>query len=229
MAGLAGLALAVSCERPPRAGEADAVVIALSLPDGATIEAVSWTISSSSGAVLASGSADTGTSGTTASFAVGLPPGLGDVAAMTATTNAGLVCSGTSPPFDVRPGRATSVDVALVCASSGTDGGLGSVVVTAGLVQGDACPVIGSWLLSPLQGAAGSPIAAAVVVTDPDAGDRLTYAWTATAGSFSDPTLPSTQYLCGPAGTETLSVTISDEHEPIPCVMNVSFPAVICL
>jgi hypothetical protein len=69
----------------------------------------------------------------------------------------------------------------------------------------------------------------AVTATDADSGEAVSYAWTATAGSFADHASASTEYICGSAGSETLTVTISDNHKPTACTVNVSFPPVTCL
>jgi len=66
-------------------------------------------------------------------------------------------------------------------------------------------------------------------VTDADTGDTLTYAWAATSGTFADPASATTTYSCASAGTQTLSLSVSDNHQPIPCTVDVSFPPIDCL
>jgi hypothetical protein len=68
-----------------------------------------------------------------------------------------------------------------------------------------------------------------VAATDADAGDTLTYAWSATAGTFVGASLATTQYTCAAAGDQTLSVVISDNHMPSACSITATFPVVSCL
>jgi hypothetical protein len=230
-AALLGIALAVGCERPPISAEIETVEIALSLAGGAAVGGVSWTIVSSAGMVLASGNVMSGP-GSSASFGVGLPPAAGDLLAMTATTSGGATCTGTSAPFDVIAGGVVSVSVTLLCGALAGDAG--SMVVTRSRVPGDGCPAVASWLIAPLEASsAGGPggVSLSVSASDPDgpdAGDPLTYSWTATSGSFADRAAPSTEFLCGASGTQTISLSISDSHAPTPCVLELSFPPVTC-
>jgi hypothetical protein len=91
-------------------------------------------------------------------------------------------------------------------------------VVHSDVVQGDHCPVLTSWVISPLQ--TSSPrgvISVAAAASDADAGDRLMYDWTATAGSFTDPRAFATHYTCTKPGEQTLTFRVSDDHHPEPC------------
>jgi hypothetical protein len=226
---LLGITTLIGCERPD-SSDVGVVKLALSLPNGATVGSVGWTVLSSSNAVLASGTTDTSNPSSTPSVSVGLPPGNGDTVSMTATTSQGASCSGTSAPFDVSVGHLVPVSVTLNCGNVTPDAGLGSVVITGILVPGDSCPVLTSWLVSPLETAsAGGTIDVGVTATDANSGEVVSYAWTATAGSFADPTSSTTNYICGTAGTETLTVTITDNHKPTACSVSASFPPVTCL
>ena len=66
------------------------------------------------------------------------------------------------------------------------------------------------------------------MATDADTGETLTYAWSATSGTFSSVGSATTKYACGPAGMNTLTVTVTDNHAPTPCSINISFPPVTC-
>jgi hypothetical protein len=229
IASLLGGASLVGCQLPA-SSEAGQIGLAFTLPGGATVGSVSWTVFSSSSAVLASGTTDTRNPRSTPSFSIGLAPGVGDTVSMTAATSQGAICSGTSAPFDVTVGQLVSVGVSLSCGNVTTDAGVGSVVITGTLVSGDNCPVLTSWLASPLETAsAGGTIDVSVTATDADLGEALSYAWTATAGSFANSAAPSTEYICGTAGNQTLTVTISDNHLPTACTVGVSLPPVTCL
>ena len=204
------------------------VVLALTIPDGATISSVSWTVRSSSNQLLASGTTNTSRSGATASFAVGLAAGTGDVVTMTATTSAGETCTGSSAPFNVVANQTSPVSISLNCQAVIADGGVGSVVVMATVVPGDSCPALTSWTISPAAAAAnGGRIDVTASATDAD-NDTLTYQWSAAAGSFASSTATTTTYTCGPVGSQVLHLIVSDGHAPVPCSIDVAFPPVSC-
>jgi hypothetical protein len=219
-----------SCQNSPEVvGGEGRVVMALTAPDGTTISSVSWVVASSSNQTLASGTTNTSHAGATASFIVGIPAGTGDVVTMTAVTAGGTTCSGTSNPFDVTANHTASVSVTLNCSPTVADGGLGSVVVTGTVVAGDNCPTLTGWMISPQTAMAnGGTVDVSVTAADADTGDHLSYAWSATAGTFASATSAATTYTCGAAGTETLHVVVSDDHTPTPCSINIAFPSIAC-
>lgn len=225
-----GSALAASCMSTNNSGEGGQLQLALTLPGGVTVSAVSWKVLSSTGTTLAMGNINTSNSSATPSVSVGVPPGTGDTVTMSAMTSAGATCTGTSAPFNVTSGMVVGVPITVNCSSTMTGTGLGSVVVSGMLVEGDNCPALVSWSISPQMTAAnGGIIDVSATATDADVGETVSYVWSATGGSFVSTTMASTQYTCGAAGNQTLTVTITDDHMPTPCSINVSFPQVTCL
>lgn len=226
-----GTLLAMSCSNVPTVNDPTVgqVQIALTLPDGTSVDVVSWKILSSSSSVLAMGTLNT--SGTrTPSFISSLPPGAGYTVSMTATTSANVTCSGVSSAFAVTAGMATPVSVNLLCSGLVADGGtLGSVIVTGNVVPGDHCPVLTAWLITPQSATGTTPIDISVTASDADTGETLTYAWSAGSGVFASAGSATTQYTCGSAGPQTLSVAITDSHTPAACTTTVMFPAVNCM
>jgi hypothetical protein len=224
------VAASVGCQSTDNASsDPGELRLALTLPGSVTIDAVAWQVLSSTSAVIASGTIDTSHAGAAASLSVGVPAGTGDTVKMSAMTSTGATCMGTSPAFNVTAGMTVPVGVTLNCSSTSTGGGLGSVVVTGMVVEGDNCPVLSSWMLSPQQTAAsGGTIQVSAMATDADMGETLTYTWSATSGTFINAGVNMTQYVCGPAGSNTLTVTVTDNHTPTPCSINVSFPPVAC-
>jgi hypothetical protein len=202
--------------------------IALTLPDGSSITSVAWKVVSGTSTIVASGTLNT-TGSRMPSFISSLPAANGDTLNMTATTSGGVMCVGNSSPFNVVAGQSTMVNVNILCDGTVADGGtFGSVVVTGTLVPGDRCPALASWFITPQDTTGTDPIDVAVTASDPDSGDTLTYAWTATAGSFMSPTSATTQYTCAATGAQTLQVAITDSHAPAPCTTHVMFPSVNC-
>lgn len=223
-AALAGLS---GCGDAPSDDAATAVAIVL--PAGSGIVAAAWTVWSSSNHAVASGTVSAIDPTTSASFGVQLPVGSGDRVQMTATTTSGLTCSGTSDPFDVVEGRPLSVSIALACSSNAAAADLASVTLTRPSAPNETCPVIGGYSIGS-EGAAtaNSRFLVSISVTDPDAGDVLTYAWSATAGTFSGAGAPSAEYTCSGSGYPTVSVAVSDNHAPTACILLVTLPAVRC-
>lgn len=205
------------------------IQFALALPDGSSISSVAYKVFSSTGTIVASGSVNT-TGGRTPSFITSLAAATGDTVSLTAVTSTGDTCTGTSAPFNVVSGGLATVAVDLLCGNvpSSDAGTLGSLVVTAKLVPGDNCPMLAGWFITPQETMGASPVDVAVMATDSDSGDTLTYAWTATSGSFANATAAGTQYTCATTGPQTLSVTVSDNHAPTACTTQITFPAVSC-
>jgi hypothetical protein len=222
--------LSVGCmgEMKGGGGPAGEVRLALSLPDGTSVNSVSWKILSATSSVIVSGTLVTSGS-QRPSFIASLPPAIGDTVNMTATTSSGAACAGTSSPFNVVAGQSVTVNVNIPCEGTTADGGIGSVVVSGTIVPGDHCPTLTSWLITPQATGVADPIGVTVSAADSDSGDTLSYAWAASAGTFADPSSATTQYHCGPTGTEQLSVQVSDNHTPVPCTTNITFPVVDCL
>ena len=230
---LSTLALASCANMPSNVSGPDQrgqIVVALATPAGIAVSSFSWEVTSSTNQVLASGSSSSVVSGIAPSLIIGLPAAVGDLVSMDATTGSGVHCKGTSNPFNIVAGQTNPVSVNLNCDSSRMDGGTGSIVVTGVLVSGDNCPALSGWTLSPQSAAAnGGKIDVSVAATDADTGDTLTYAWSATAGTFVGASLATTQYTCAAAGDQTLSVVISDNHTPSACSITATFPVVSCL
>jgi hypothetical protein len=144
-----------------------------------------------------------------------VPPGKGDILALTVTTSRGNSCTGTSPPFDVLPGVPTQVSLVLSCLAANP--------------QGDSCPSVQAQLPSPAEAnVPAGQISVTAAGSDTDPGDVLSFSWTASAGSFVDPTASSTDYVCTTAGAQTLVLQVNDNHVPTSCTETFLLP-VTCL
>ena len=197
--------------------------MALAVQGGYTVNAVSYTVNASpGGAVVKSGTIDVSGAGANISFALELPPGT-DTITLTATSTTGITFTGTSPAFTVVSGQTVGVNVTLTntIADAGTPPG--QVDVNGTIVPGDHPPLITFVVVSPLQIAVGGTVNVSVSATDPDVGDVLSYAWTATPdGSFASATSATTTYSSSTVGTKTLKITVSDNHAPTALTASVS-------
>jgi hypothetical protein len=219
-------AWALACSHGPSVPPDSRVKLAFSLPDGLTITSVAYEVWSSTNAVLLSGTINTIDSRAIVSVSLALPAGTGDTIHLSAKTTLNIMCTGTSPPFDLVSGQTTTVLMALNC------GGLespipGVAVVNPNFVEGENCPTITSVTVEHAQTSIGSTISVAATATDADAVDSLSYAWSP-AGSFTNPSASSTTFTCTTAGAQTISLTVGDNHVPNSCTIDVTLP-VTCL
>ncbi len=112
------------------------------------------------------------------------------------------LCSGSSP-FDVIANQTTKVSVQIQCTNIPPRQ---EVDVTGNFVL---CPTIGSVVAAPATVDVGGTIQVSVNAQNLGGG-TLTYAWTATAGSFADPAAAGTSYACSAAGAQTLTIKASN-------------------
>ena len=208
-----GMVTLFACSRGGSDGGAAA--ISFVLPNGWTVETVSYVVSSSNEDLLVSGTENVSDPDATLSLTLNLAAGLGNVLEITATTTAGIPCRGTSQPFDVVAGQSTFVSLVLIC---------GGVAVGP-----DSCPTVTVAAPNPADAIAPSgAIPLSVSASDADPSDVLSFSWAASAGTFGDSTAQSTRYVCATAGAETLVLTVDDHHLPASCTMTFLLP-VICL
>jgi hypothetical protein len=194
---------------------------------GITIDRVHWKIQTSANPPVVLNSGDIDASGMSASSSTeaSVIAGTAYVVLLTAdivpATGNGFFCVGESTPFDVVAGEQVGVNVSLVCGSSPKATAAGSAIVDGKVSSGDNCPVLTSWEASPLQtGAPKGTITFTATAGDADRGETLTYAWTATAGTFATPSSAGVAsgatntavYTCGSPGTQTVTVTVTDDH-----------------
>jgi len=199
---LAGLFLVAGCGggSSPSGG----LGLELVLEGGANIDQVSWRISGGEMDPM-QGIINTGAPGSTASVEIfGIPPGEDYLIELSATSgDAETTCEG-SAEFDIAVGVVTEVHVMLRCK---TESDAGSVRVDTWI---NICAELTKVVVSPLQTSVGSQIDVFADAEDHD-GDPIAYLWTGTGGSFTDPTAKQTQYTCEQAGTQFITITVSDD------------------
>jgi hypothetical protein len=98
--------------------------------------------------------------------------------------------------------------VAVDAGGAGQDGGDGSSVSVSGTFN--TCPALQAAVASPPAAVVGETINVNASAFDKDTTDKLTYAWTATAGSFAMPAAASTTYTCSVLGAQELTIKVSD-------------------
>jgi hypothetical protein len=90
------------------------------------------------------------------------------------------------------------------------------------------CPLVTSWVVSPLQASApGGAIDVSVTAHGMvvDGGSRpLEFMWSATAGTFSDAAAPTSVYKCATAGPQILTVSVTDKDRAVPCADVLEIP-----
>jgi cysteine-rich repeat protein len=84
---------------------------------------------------------------------------------------------------------------------------IGSVIIDGTF---NACPYITFYTVVPLQVAVGNNIALQAAADDINAGETLSYSWSATTGTVASSTSANTTYTCTVAGSPTLTLTVSD-------------------
>jgi hypothetical protein len=222
---LVGGALGLNCSKSSNPSSGD-VQLALVLPDGSTVTSVSYQVKSSSNAVLASGTINVSDPNAKISLDVVLPVtptgDPGDTVSLTATSSTGQACTGTSSAFPVLANQTTSVPMTLQCGNGSASGATGSLGVTATLVQGDNCPNITSAAVGPDETSVGGTATVSATATDADKNETVSFAW-APAANFASPTSASTTYTCTASGTQTFTLTVSDNHVPQPCTTQATF------
>ncbi|MET0285404.1 MAG: hypothetical protein ABW352_13070 [Polyangiales bacterium] len=177
------------------------VLLGLALPDGSNVSVVDYVISRS-GSEVRSGTMQVGADGRASVSISGLTAGAGYQVKLTATRTTGAACQGEAT-FTVIDNQTVDVNVVLQCDDLSGDG---NVTITGSF---NLCPKLGATSASPLTVAIGASTSLTVAASDKD-GDPVSYAWTATDGSFSAPTGASTQYICASAGEKELKVSFTD-------------------
>ncbi len=142
-------------------------------------------------------------SGATASLLLRLPAGTGYTVTFSSTDSTGnTTCTGTAT-FNVTAGLTNGVTVPLTCGTATTRGN------TTFNGTFNTCPDISQLVVAPLALDVGGKINVAADATDAD-GNTLTFAWTATGGTFDAATTKATKYNCTAGGPQTLTVSVSD-------------------
>jgi hypothetical protein len=150
---------------------------------------------------------------TASALFAGVPAGAARSVTVEAFVGATLVCSGATS-IDVLAGAKVTATVLLECDADEVERGELEVVG-----EFNFSPVIESVIASPSTIPAGGLVDLAVTAFDQD-GDPLDYLWSATDGTFSDPTVPVTQWTAPlVAGSYTIEIAVSDDSRTVTVVI----------
>jgi 2',3'-cyclic-nucleotide 2'-phosphodiesterase/3'-nucleotidase len=151
-----------------------------------------------------SGAIDTHDSATVSTVIGGIPAGTGYIISLSATSrDRATTCAG-SAGFDIVSHTTTAVTVHLSCRQQPRTG---SVSVNGTF---NICPMIDAVSANPAAVQLGGTIALTASAHDDGIPSTLTYAWTATSGSYSDASSPSPTFTCAQVGAATLTLAVSD-------------------
>jgi hypothetical protein len=191
------------------AGDTGSVGMFLTLPGGAQVSTLAWTITGPNGAATVVKSSTVVVDGLSIKFQVGdIPAATGYRVILSGTsTDTTVSCAG-SALFDVTARATTSVSVQLACgaAAAGNHG----THITGTTFN---CAAWNSVTANPIETSVGSSVAVSAVATGADP-SMLTYAWTAPTGFFDAPSAASANFTCGAIGPVTLVLTVADG--PVP-------------
>jgi hypothetical protein len=197
----------------PGSGSVDLALV----QGGVTLTSVSYTIVGPNG-FSKSGTINVASSSTVSAIIGGLPAGNGYSITLAATGTDGTTICGGSATFSVTAQTIAMVTVNLECHESPRTGSVG---VTGKL---NICPVVDGVSANPADVAVGFPVALAIAAHDSDSGPLpLAYSWTATSGSFSNPTSATPTFVCSQPGPVTLTATASDGDPAPGCASTMSF------
>jgi hypothetical protein len=187
-------------------GDVGSVHLALSSATTVDIPTATYAITGPGG--YTHGGMVTSTGGVLSGLVGGVPAGSGYTIELDGTSMDGTVnCSGTQM-FIVVTHQTTQVTVPMVCRES-LNGGSVSVSDTT-----DICPVVDGVAAAPMAAASGGTIALMGTAHDKDMGPSpLSYAWTATAGTFDSATKQNPTFTCPTVASPTMvtiTLTVSD-------------------
>jgi hypothetical protein len=182
----------------------------LTLPGGAVINALTWTITGPNGAstVVQSGTVNVANSMTVSFLVGGIPAGTGYTISVSGTSTDGTATCAGSATFNVTARHTTSVSLYLQCSTRAPEAG--SAQINGSTYTCASADFISA---SPTETSVGSSIALTAGASAPNPA-ALTYAWSAPSGTFSAPSSPTTNFTCTTQGQFTVTLTVGDGTVP---------------
>ncbi|MGE0549167.1 MAG: hypothetical protein AB7O24_23380 [Kofleriaceae bacterium] len=188
--------------------------MSLQLGPGVTVNTVDWTISNSSTGFTRTGSVDVRFSNTVQFVTGAIPAGEGYSIALAATSVDGAFSCTGSGSFSVAAGSVTPISLTFNCSTAPADEG---TIVVSGTTQ--ICANLDSISAAPLETAVNKPIS--VSATGSAGPIPVSFTWSATGGSFNDPTIPSPVFTCpSTPGPVTITVDVSPSAPSCSTIMS---------
>jgi hypothetical protein len=196
-----GGAVSAGCSPPLPRGTGN-LEVEVFLPQVTIVQALTYRVSGNgiqpiTEVVLISGSPTS-----TSALFVGLPVGPGYTIDISATCSDATISCQASAAATVFTDKTTDLLVPLLCRGPPN----GNALVTANVVF---CPQISYLAAAPVTTSVGGEIDLAAEALEPD-GSTPSFAWTASAGSFSASTSPTSSFTCAAAGAATITLTVSN-------------------
>ena len=206
--------------RIPGAEETGAVSLQLTLPGGEQVSVVHWTLSGPNGAATVVQSSAVEVQALAVHFLVsGIPAASGYVVTLSGTsTDSAVSCTG-SAQFNVTAHATTLVSVQMAC-------GLASTTGHGTSINGSTydCASLSSVSANPIEVTVGSSVALAALASGPNPA-TLTYAWSSSTGSFSEPNAATTGFTCTQVGSAMVTITVGDGPVPAGSACNATLDA----
>jgi hypothetical protein len=198
---------ACEADAPKKTGDVGGIKMSLDVASGISLGTISYTINGPA-SFTTSGSIDVSHSSTIGANISPLPPGMGFVITLQATSNElDAHCMG-AQTFDVAAHQTTAVVVHLLCKQPTK---FGSIGVSGAL---NVCPVIDSIGSSPSEVFVGGSLVLSGLAHDTDGGPvALTYQWTVApsgVGTLDNASAQNPVFTCASAGTASATLTVSD-------------------
>jgi hypothetical protein len=189
-------------------GDTGSLGLRLSLPGGETLASVQWSIKDANGTTVQQGNVPVQSSTQIAFVVSGLAAGTGYTIALSGTTVDGTVTCTGSATFAVSARATTNVNLLLECNAPVAKTGSASINGVA-----FDCASVAAVSEIPSETTLGGSVSfAAAAIAANQAG--VTYAWSASSGSFSAPSAANTSFTCSSAGAVTVTLTVADG--PVP-------------
>jgi hypothetical protein len=185
------------CGSPPPHEEKGDLSVQVTLPATVVFDSLTYQVSGNGIQPIVRNVTIVGSPTTGFAYFSGLPAHPGYDVEVNGTSHDGLTICAASGKANILPEQTTSLSLTLGCATKG-----GDALVTGVF----ACHLISSVVVAPEQTSVGGGVTVAAQPIDLDAG-ALTYSWTATSGTFANPSASNTTFVCGTAGSIAVTVT----------------------
>ncbi len=176
----------------------------LTLPGGTQLSTATWAITGPNGTStpVQNGMVNIQNSQTISFEVGGIAPGTGYNISLSGTDGT-TTCSGAAT-FAITARATTNVSILLQCTTGASEAG--SAFINASTFN---CATWNSVSVLPSSTTVGNSVAVSASAIAPNA-SAITYAWSATSGTFDTPNAASANFTCTTAGTATLTLTVGD-------------------